>query len=356
MPTKANFQRKEAIRLFVQEELDRYKVEDLSNISSNDELVERFGYRYRSGVYNALQETGLLKLRRGILGKNFDPSQLVCEEGAWFLGILSASGSVRIGQGRRGTGLIYFSSQRVELIDRFVSVGQRLLHAQPNLLRIKAGTNDLDRKKVRVTFYHRACAEAVGDLRLGFWDKTIQEQHSWIVKNTAYIWSFLKGFSETRGNIDIDDVRGRRSLILSCAASSSANYLSELLVRVGVDKPALIYGTAGKVNAVIVRNLPNLRLFARNIHLTLPEKEGLLDDLRKREYRWGRRQVFKDNEVVSEWVRITSLLGHSPSYYDIEKLNADGTSRISPKVYTSRFGKGSFVAARAALEELRVTS
>lgn len=57
----------------------------------------------------------------------------------------------------------------------------------------------------------------------------------------------------------------------------------------------------------------------------------------------------KRNALISEWLRLSQLLGHSPSSTEITMLNKQRATKFSITMYKKEFGQGSFTRAKEIL-------
>jgi len=352
-PTPESLQRVEDLKSFVQDELVRYEAGELREISPNSVVVNRFGYSHPSTIYRYLRGSGLIEARKQILHPDFNPQSLMSHEGAWVIGAVSAGGYVQLKRGR-----VVLGSKHPEVLDSFRSTGERLFNQSAN-----QGTSNIERDGTTFTrdyveFDDVKVARALGDLRNDKWAETVRTQHNWLMGTERYTWSFIEGFFEMRGNVYSYDDRSVRMILLNHNSLSGVNFLSELLVRAGVKNPNVrsSQGTKEKVAGVSITNIPDSQVFAHNVHSKVAEKESLLDELRHRVSMSGRAKTYTDGQLIEEWNRLTILLGHQPKVPEIRNLLVKGETNISYGAYANRFGEGSFVAARASLEELTLSN
>lgn len=348
-PTPESLQKVEGLKTFVQDELTRYGTGQLQGISPNSEIVRRFGYSQAATIYRYLRGSGLIEARKQILQPDFNIQSLMGYEGAWVIGAVAAGGYVNLRRGK-----VFLGSKQPEVLDSFRSIGERLFNQSAH-----QGTSTIERRDATFTrgyieFDDVKVARSLGDLRNDKWAETLKTKHSWLVGNQRYIWKFIEGFFEMRGNVYIYNDLSTRMILLNHNTLGGVNFMSELLVRAGVKNPNVRFSqaTKEKVSGVAISNISDGRVFAQNIHSRVAEKEELLAELRRRVPRSGKTRTYTDKQLIEEWDHLTILLGHQPKVNEVRDLLAKGETRISFGTYANRFGKGSFVTARKVLEVL----
>lgn len=333
---------KEEVRLFDTGEIDR--------ISDNEELSNRFGYQKGASFYYLLKRGGLLAERRRIkqVGGSLKQGQLTLApsyETAWMIGVLSGGGNVN-----HINGAISVTESDRNFLDVIKSRGERLfgVESYEDTLR-KTRDGQLYQ---HVHFYSRGITRQLGDLRRDTWPQSIQEKHPWITKDPRYITGLLEGVFDVRGLVHPYD-----AIIFLTSYPNVANFLAELLIRIGVDNPIIRYKEKERENVmgVGIYNLKDMKQLAQNIHSNIPRKEGMLEVIREKEprKRGFKAKKFSDEEVVLDYFRARQALGHAPSSSEIIQLKRDGIIRCSNTVFIQRFGNGeSFVIARTTLEKI----
>lgn len=344
MSTPENHKRAENLRSVVRQEIEDFQGGTIERLSTIPELSTRFGYKSPKHPRRILARAKLLEERK--LTQTERKYKLESSnELAWILGVLSGGGHAKKYE-------IELESNNKELLTAFKSRGERVFKVNARL--------DLGRphsvfgkvvETPAVSFFNREASNAVGDLRKNYWQNTVLTMHRWILENEKYVWSFLEGFFEVRGSeYGINsETKGRGySLQLSTSCIESANFLLELLVRVGLDNPKR------GVRGVFVRNLKDIKKFANNVHPVTSDKEVKLALYRDRAAQIGRMGgkpfLYPDEQVIEEWTKAHDLLDHPPTTYDIEKLRREGVLMCSRKIFIRRFGAGSFRKARENLE------
>lgn len=352
MPKKENFQQAEALRGFVRDELVSYKNGELKSVSSCREIASKFGYRSPAGIYYYLRGTGLIEDRkhlprsisRSISNVNLENSR----EGAWFIGALTAGGSINIRNGR-----VVLGSRDPEVLDAFRITGESLFK-QPaiSIRNIELGIKE--RNQNYVGLYSVGIARTLGDLSINNWAETVQNTHNWLVRNEKYIWGFIEGFFDLRGHIYMHTDRTLRQILLNNSSLKGANFLSELLLRAGIERPTVKFSqfARDKVTGVKISNIRDCKTFAQNIHSRIAEKEILLDELRNRVGKWGTTKKYTDEQLIGEWARLTALFGCQPTASAITKLISSGEDSVSVRTFAIRFGGGNYAKARAELNKL----
>lgn len=354
MPTLENYQRAEALRKYVRQEVEDFRAGRVPRLSNFAELSERFGYGSYNTSRTILATSGLLEERTSAEQNRFGlltPST----ELAWMIGILSGGGYV----GR--TGEISLRSDVPELLDTFESRGETIfgLPAQRTERSKKSGWGTIVTKDV-VAFYNTTSASALGDLSRNNWSSTVINKHRWILEHGKYSWKLIEGFFEKRGTI-YGRTAGRGTkgdcILLTTSSPEGANFLSELCERLGIENPTIrkfskpIKGVQG----VTINRSVDINVFANNVYPISPDKEALLSNFRDRVVRRGRTILYSEQEVIEEWTRLAELLGYEPSLGDLKRLKQQGVSKYSPAVFINRFGQGSWSKARETLKALTTT-
>lgn len=190
-----------------------------------------------------------------------------------------------------------------------------------------------------VEIYNKSLAQLLGDFRRTEWTKTIEERHGWIHKDNKYIWKFLEGFFEMRGDIRIKP----REIIFRTSYPSVAQYIHNLLQQVD------IHSTTPK-KGVFIGNMQGIKDFTSQIHSKIPEKE------RKLVFFCNYNQKASPEgppfaDILAEWNQLKAFLGHTPKSYEIDRLKKEGKTAFWVYMYISRFGP-SFKSASALLETI----
>jgi hypothetical protein len=59
--------------------------------------------------------------------------------------------------------------------------------------------------------------------------------------------------------------------------------------------------------------------------------------------------LYDRESLINEWLQLTQMLGHDPSYRELRKLKREGHTKFSVGVYQKEFGEGSFAKAKEIL-------
>lgn len=347
-PEKSN--RGEKLLGYVQENIRRLEAGEITRLPTSKELAHQFGYRNSSSPHGFLKRRGLWLGKYESFLKPPDPSMDL----SWFLGILSAGGSVSLGNTSSRIALL---SDHENLLEKFKLIGEKLFSLDVH--RLQNDTREKSWGKLGYAFYGKKLASFLGDLSRDSWAKTILTVHPWVIDNQTYRWGFINGFFEKRGRVFIyrrpND--SHNLLTLSTPSQSGANLLLDMLVRCGLKYPGtrsnIDQNGFRSVEAVAISNMRDIWLFAQNVHSAVPEKESDLEQYRiidLGESVTGR--IYSTNEVIDEWKIIRQELQRMPKYNDVNYLRKEGKVTISPGVYAKRFGGGSFVKAREELERI----
>ncbi|OGH19809.1 MAG: hypothetical protein A3D74_04620 [Candidatus Levybacteria bacterium RIFCSPHIGHO2_02_FULL_37_13] len=274
---------------------------------------------------------------------------------AWMIGVLAGGGYSNPNDKR-----ISMDSDNEEFVRAFKSAGERLFGVNASV-RTKKG-EDNTKKLKGIVFQGKKITNTIGDLRGSEWPRTIVEQHKWIIENSNYLWSFIEGIFDRRGNVSMgkDSVRG---VFIYSDYANVANFLAEILVRVGIRKPLIEHDKRGKqgIKGIRFENKQDLKYFADNIHSRIQGKEERLEACRQLTVGRRKRSVevpvktskrITKEDAISEWIRIKTFLGHTPNSGEIERLKRDGGTKYSSSVYYRRFGEGKFSKARENIEKI----
>lgn len=238
---------------------------------------------------------------------NFNPSR----EFAWIIGVLAGGGSVEL-DGKR----IAVDSVDTDFLEQFKTLGESALRLNARY-RTKKTEKGIEPKGV--VFYSTNLVRVLGDLRRPFWPRTILEKHGWILQNEEYIWGFLEGIFDRIGHIENLSRKGRvrKELTFRTVYLGIANFLAELLTRVGVKRVSYDYDKRHREGIIGIKlHGKNTFLVAQNIHSKIPEKEDRLQvyrrlafksqssNARMREEKIGIKGSFKGKKEAGEGFRI----------------------------------------------------
>lgn len=345
-------ERNEALAEFVQEEIVLAQAGVIDHVSTHEELAQMFGYQDEGNINKQLLRRSIRSRRNAtrdeLNRKRKEKEGIVpSRDWAWMLGALSAGGHTSTDN----DGVISMaSSEDDQTLETFKTLGERLfgVNAQEN----KRLPENSTREETTIRFYSLAFTKLIGNLRTDKWAETIRERHSWIREDPRFIWGFLEGYFNRSGNIYVrGENKGR--LVFHTSLHESANYISELLNLVHIQSPRLstYEQTREGIDGVVVYNLHDIQVVAKNIHSTVSSKESKLEYFRNvkvPEY----KVTSTDDEIIQEWIRLTKLLGHTPSSSDITKLRNEGKTRYHLSAFTYRFGNERFGEAKKKLERI----
>lgn len=282
---------------------------------------------------------------------------------AWTLGALAGKGYVS-----PSTGVVLFANTDPGLLRKYSSVTGNLFDKNHSS---KTARIDPDGSPyIHLWFCDVQIARTLGDLRREKWPDTIIDKHRWAMDGSNYTWRLLEGFFDARGY-----VHKPPSLYAQYNTSypQVGNFIADLLTRVGIKQPQIDFTKEGdRIQRIRISQPDDRRFFAQHIHSAVASKEEGLEMIRT--FQEGKKgpklqeqkgvvdtspdvllgRSYPMEDVLAEWVNIRNVLGRLPSSVDIAKLKRQGKTRFSAMVYVKRFGRGSFVTARAALEELTV--
>ncbi len=356
MPPKS--ERAQNVIQYVRGEIELFSEGKLERMSTLTELAERFEYSV-GGIHRILSPISLIQTRHELEHQHYTEHLVPSPEYAWTLGVLAAGGNVR-----SRPASISLPASHDEIIDAFKLVGEHLFRTNAvELVQRKksASGKQIERREIR--FYNIAVTRAIGDFRMDNWPQTLQEVHSWILENEGFIWNFLQGFFELKGNIYSRGNRNKygiersNKLVFSTSSIHAAHFIAELLERVGINKPRIIENQSRKngVAGVSVQNLEDLSHFASNITSLVPQKEELLNNYRQIDPSVIvslRNRSPLPRELIEEYQRLVTMLGHAPSGREIDELSKKGITKWSREPYKTRFGEGNFSVAHRFLAKL----
>lgn len=249
---------------------------------------------------------------------------------AWMLGVICGNGFTGKEYNRR---LFLTRFDEPELLEEFQNIGRRLFGREPKV------------KSNRVSFFGKQFISELGDLRNNTWPETIKLKYSFILNDPKHTWKFIEGLFDAKGNIQTkpeDD----KALYFRTNNLVSAEFIKKLFLYVGLMKPT-IHFTRIKEQAfykIGVYNIPDLKVIADNIHPKSPEKQNKLKAIKEMPH------PVTPVELHNEWARLSKLLQHSPSSYEIGKLYRYGVTKFPRSVYARVFGQESFARAREVLD------
>lgn len=321
---------------YLRESIQRLEAGEITRLPSGRELANQFGY-------NPQQAYSVLR-REGIKLSQYIPPYRLPEPSAdlaWFIGILSAGGSVELNRGR-----IKLENVHDDVLNNYALAGERLFSL--NVHKRQDGT--------RYEFNSKKAARFLGDLRGEFWASTILSSHPWIVYNQKYTWGFINGYFEEKGKIYKGTSKNPKYFVrISTASQGGANLFIEMLTRVGIQHPYIEYDYRwdDPARSLAIHNVRDIRFFTQYVHSNIPEKESALEYCRTTlSLRSTSAPKYTEERLIEEWQKIKKEAGRIPTLYIIRKLREERRTEISEGTYGYRFGQGSFVKAREELERI----
>ena len=254
---------------------------------------------------------------------------------AWMMGVLAVSGSINNADHK---GKISFYMLHSSLYDVLKSRGERLFGVNAHMSYYES------RKSPILSFKTGFYGEAMGNFARDAWVDTISNQHNWVLKNDRYILSFLEGAFNVRGYFFKSPRQKYDSLRISTAYRVAANFLSELMVRVGVEDPSIAtksYTREG-IRGIAITSLRDIKHFAEHIHSMDPNLEKKLVfyrdlDLEHNKVMLSQDRIIPIEAVLREWIRITRILNHPPLRFEIKRLYKLGLTEFGDWVYPLKF-------------------
>lgn len=335
--------RQQPLAEYVRTEIDELRSGQISRISTNDELRARFGYSRTTSLYPILRKHGLVEERRQIKEQGGQKEPIVpSQESAWMIGIIAGGGSNDL-----RTGAIVISEKDEGFLQTVKSTGERLFETRGNIHVLRTKEDGTTYKYV--SFHDKDISRQLGDLRRDNWFQTVVDRHPWILRDDRYIASFLGGIFDTRGLI-----APRQGIILLTSYPAIANFLSELLTRLGIENPRLRYKGKDKQKliGVGIYGRKDIKIFADLIYSRKSEKEAKLEILREGETVKLASRATSEEDIINEWLRLREVFDHYPRSSEIARLKKLGQTKYSVTVYRNSFGAGSFVKARQRLESI----
>ncbi len=247
------------------------------------------------------------------MGELLPPSR----ELAWMIGVLTGGGSV---SPSRQSYRVKLESTSDTFLAEFKSIGERLFHTNPTH-RIARTFKD-GRASKEVVFYTDS-GTILGDLRTTEWPQTIRKKHNWIFQDQRYLWGLIEGLVETKGSVR---AARKKSISFNTQYKIVANFIADLLVRVGINHPDITPDrkTREGINRVGVYNLSDIKTIASNIHSSIPEKEKKLEFFRQYLGRKTERKIAK-KEAIQEYIAVRNTLGRPPTFNEIQTMYKEGT-------------------------------
>lgn len=186
-------------------------------------------------------------------------------EWAWFMGILAGGGHIN-----NQDSVIRFRASDENLRSAIKLRGERLLNIHP--------TEFTEGNFIR--FGESRQGSDLGDFRRDQFGSTIRERHGWLLKDPQYMWSFLEGYFDANSRI-----KKGSHIILSTSKTASANFVTELLVTVGIQQPSLNPDRNAKdgINGIKISTPHDMHIFASHVHSVIQIKEQILQYYRELE-------------------------------------------------------------------------
>lgn len=259
-------ERAENLVACVKDELQGFRLGQVQIISTLEELRAQFGYATTASIHPILNRVGLIAERRLLLretgGYRLNPSR----ETAWVLGVLSGGGSVDVDKGK-----VALTSQDDQLLKAFKTNTEAIL---PVEIRINSyPSSGTINKEAR--FDDRRISRVLGDFRGGAWTQTIQDKHNWLLEDHQFIWGFLEGLSEVCGSVN------RKGITFWTHRFEVAEFLSELMIKVGLGRPSVLKKEGGqRIRGIVIRNPQDKKEFAVNVWLNRLIRDKALEKFR----------------------------------------------------------------------------
>jgi len=284
--------------------------------------------------------------RRGITEAESREDFVPSLDMAWVLGVLAGGGYANPDDKR-----ISIDSNSEKFLDEFKTAGERVFRVN-GVYRTRV-KSDGKREVKGVTFYSRKVALMLGDLSSPEWPATILTDHKWIVENSNYLWSFIEGVFERKGNVFISKNRVK-GIFIGTDYVNVANFVAELLVRLGIKNPRIEHSKRGKegIKGVRIHNIRDMKHFAENVHSKIPEKESRLSDCRKLKRYGGPRR-----RSVKSYPTVTKQEGIEKWKQDVNSVLKQYEDESGIQVrYTSKLHRPSEEEEKRKLEEIIIGS
>lgn len=251
------------------------------------------------------------------------------DELAWFLGVICGNGFIGKEYDRR---FFLTRSDEPEVLEEFQAIGQKLFGKKPKL------------QSNRVSFFGKQVISELGDLRNNTWPETIKLKHGWILNDPKHAWKFIEGLFDAKGNIQTKP-KDANALYFRTNNLISAKFIENLLLNVGLKNPT-VHSTQIKeqtLYTVGIYNIADLKVIADNVCPKSPEKQDKLKALKETPPPVTRQQL------LDEYMRLSKLLGHFASSFELNKLYEEGETPFSRSVYERELGQGSFTEAKKTM-------
>lgn len=344
----AYFERARDLSQFAKKEVDQFHAGEVNQISTNEELRKRFGMRRDQLFRDAIHDEGVGEARKEALDiakqKTKEQRTIVqSSEWAWMIGVLAGGGHNNLKGGN-----LSIAETDENFLQTIKSTGERIIGSNGYIRTIRVLDNGVSYRTLG--FHDRSISSQLGDLRRDRWPQTIIQKHPWILRNNNYLTNFLGGIFDTRGRI-----LTQQGIFLSSSYPAVVNFLSELLVRVGVENPRPKYKGKDKeeVIGVGIYNLQDMKVFSNQIHSRRPSQEAALDVFRQHK---SVRPKADLESLIAEYTkaREITLKGKNrlPTIHDIAELREQGVIIYTASTLANFFGERSFVRARENLEDI----
>ncbi len=274
-------ERAEQVKNFARGEIDKYSRGEITVVPTWQKVADLFGYRggnsaprevvLKAGLIDKWREIQMNTGRRSGLKVPEDQTEKLTPSRnlAWMIGVLSCQGYVEpIGDA------FSVDSVDTQFLEAFKSTGEELFKINGQW-RFKRGV------RKGVIFYSKSIVRKLGDLRKTQWPNTIRNSHTWILNNSHFGWAFLQGAFDRVGHINDLETSHDYRADLSTDDLMCANFLADLLVRLGVENPRLDYEKQGnervRLKGITVERVNDIRKIALNIHSAIAIKEQRLE-------------------------------------------------------------------------------
>lgn len=252
------------------------------------------------------------------------------------IGMLAGGGYINLSKGKA-----YLYSPDEPVLTAFQNSCEDIFQIMPK--RIPMWIQKDGRTYYTIGFYNLSLARALGDMRRTEWPKTVNNLHPWIKTNPDFLWGFLEGFFEMRGEIETE--LPHRHAMFRTSYFSIKQELKDLLQKAGVRNPVM------RKEGVYVGKIREIKTIAQSIHLAIPEKERMLTFYRNYADKQPRVKEPCFEDILAEWERVKTIMGRNPTSPEVQQWKKEGKTLYSKNVYTARLG-GDFSTARDTLNKL----
>lgn len=255
---------------------------------------------------------------------------------AWIIGTLSGKGTVNT-----KTGEILFGFRNEQVQQECVSLGQQVFGVGIPLRPFTSTLRGVSNRYLVPNFFNTGIARQLGGLSRAEFPETIKDKHPWILEDPVHTQRYVEGLFEARGNIYKRAEGASRDIIFQTSFPFVSEFIADVLTKIGVT-PTIIkmrMGTQMRTKGVTISTLPEQKKFAQLIHSKDPEKEAMLKDFREDSLDRVQMRVKSKDQLVQEWERMRTQLGHHPNSNEINDLWKQGKTVWTHETYTYWFGE-----------------